>query len=122
MFSKIPQTPEDFVKATTEYFSFLPKNEKEFKAVAEKVKAVVEVESEKNKELIKTINKASRGDASTNELMGLTKRIQDSMTTARFAALMAVPGAVFALPAIVAYAKEYDMDLIPASVAKEFNL
>ena len=122
MFSKIPQTPEDFVKATTEYFSFFPKTEKDIKAVAEKVKAVVETESEKNKELIKTINKAARGDASTNELMGLTKRVQDSITTARFAALMSVPGMVFALPAIVAYAKEYDMDLIPASVAKEFNL
>lgn len=122
MFTKIPQTPEDFVKATTEYFSFLPKNEKEFKEAAEKVKTIVEAETERNKVLIKTINKASRGDATANEMMGLTKRIQDSINAARFAAIMSIPGAVFALPAIAAYSKEYDLDLIPLSVAKEFNL
>ena len=44
------------------------------------------------------------------------------MTSTRFAFLIALPGTVFMLPALIQLAQEYDVDLIPESVAKEFDI
>ena len=45
------------------------------------------------------------------------------MVTARFAALMAIPGAIFMIPALDKIELALDAgDIIPDSVRKEFNL
>jgi hypothetical protein len=44
------------------------------------------------------------------------------MKVTSFAALVAVPGALFVLPTIIGQAKEYSIDLVPKTVAAEFNI
>jgi hypothetical protein len=116
------KTPQDLFKAVTDTFAAFPKNPEEFKTVLEKTKNVYESEVEKTKSVIKTYSKASKGDASINEITVANKQAQSLMVTARFATLMAIPGALFMLPALKTLADEYDFELVPESVRKEFNL
>lgn len=116
------KNPSDFFKFNSEYFTKFPTSESEMKSVFEKVKAVFESETESNKEVWKTFNKAARGDATANEISAANKKVQEMLTTARFSYLLAIPGTIFFLPALIKYAKEYDIDLVPKSVAKEFNI
>lgn len=57
-----------------------------------------------------------------NEIMQANKKAQEVAVAARFAAVMAMPGAIFALPFIVEASKEYDFEFVPASVSKEFGI
>jgi hypothetical protein len=116
------RTPQDLYDTATKYVKALPTNVEDAKALAEKVKKVVEVEQEKVKTVVSTYNKAQRGDASINEIVAANKKAQDLMVSARFAAFMAMPGAIFALPFAIEASKEYDFDFLPASVEKEFDL
>ena len=115
-------TTQDYFKATTDYFSAFPKNVDEVKTVFEKTKRVYDTETENVKSVISTYSKASTGNASINEISDANKKVQDLCVTARFAAVVAVPGAIFALPVINTMAKEFSINLIPSSVEKEFNL
>lgn len=102
--------------------SSFPKTFDEVIEVNEKIKRVIEVEQKNAKEVVSIYNKAAKGDASMNEIMAANKKAQDLATAARFAAVMAMPGAIFALPFMVEAAKEYSIDFVPASVAKEFDI
>lgn len=115
-------TPQDFYNTATKYTKAFPKTFEEFKTVGEKVKKVVEIEQEKVKTVVATYNKAQRGDASMNEVIEANKKVQDVLVSARFAAFMAVPGAIFALPFAIEASKEFDFEFLPRSVAEEFNL
>lgn len=115
-------TPQDFFNTTTKFMSRFPKTLDEVKEVGEKIKRVIEVEQENAKEVVSVYNKAAKGDASMNEIMKANKKAQEVATAARFAAVMAMPGAIFALPFMIEASKEYSFDFVPASVAKEFNI
>lgn len=122
MFTTLPKNPAEFFKATSDYFTAFPKNETDVKALLEKVKAVFEAETKNSKEMWEIYQKAATGDASVNEISRANKMAKELMTSTRFAFLMALPGTVFMLPALIKFAEEYDIDLVPASVAKEFDI
>lgn len=115
-------TPQDYFKAFQDTFAAFPKTPEDVKAVVEKTQRVVEAEAENVKSVISTYNKAASGDASINEISAANKKAKELLVTARFATVMAVPGAVFALPILSKIAEEYDFDFIPASVKKEFEV
>lgn len=116
-------TPQEFYKIATDSFSKLPKSQEEVKVVMEKVKNVYTTEAKKASEMVKTFQKATTGDASVNEIAAANKHAQSLMVTARFAALMSIPGAIFMIPALRKIELELtDFDLIPDSVRQEFDL
>lgn len=114
--------PAEFVTATTNYLKTFPKNEKEIKETLQKVKNVFEAEAANSKSLWATYQKMTTGDASINEITAANKKAQELLKSTQFALLLAVPGSVFLLPAIIKFASEYDIDLVPSSVSKEFGL
>lgn len=115
-------TTQDYFKAVQSTLLSIPKTPDEVKAVLEKTKKVVETETENIKDVISVYNKAARGDASINEISKANKKAQDLFVSARFATVMAMPGAIFALPILNKVAEEYNIDFIPASVKKEFDI
>lgn len=115
-------TPQDYFKAIQTTFASFPKTPDEFTAISEKIQAVVTAETENIKSVISTYNKATSGDASMNEITAANKKAKELLVTARFAAIVALPGVVFALPVFAKIAEEYDYDFVPASVKKEFNI
>jgi hypothetical protein len=120
--TKTMKTPTDMLKQTTEYFSSFPKTPEEFASVMKKSQAVMAVEMKNTKDLMDTYKKMSTGDATVNEIAAANKNALALATSARFATFMAIPGAVFALPALAKLAKEHGMDFVPESVSKEFNI
>lgn len=122
MFTSIPTNPQDFFKTAFDYYKMIPKTEDEIKETLNKIKSVFEAETENTKQLFDIMKKASTGDASVNELATAGKTMNEMMVAARFATVMAMPGSVFMLPALVEFAKKYNVEIIPASVKKEFNL
>jgi len=117
------KTPQEFYKMATESFAALPETQADVKEVLDKVKNVYTTEATKASEMIKTFQKATTGDASVNEIAVANKQAQSLMVTARFAALMAIPGAIFMIPALSKIELALDAgDIIPDSVRKEFNL
>ena len=115
-------TPQDYLKLMNDYFDTFPKSPDEVKTVFEKTKKVVDEESDKVKKIISVCNKSATGNASVNELSEANKTAKDLLVTARFAAVMAIPGAVFALPVLSKIADDYDFKLVPESVKKEFAI
>lgn len=115
-------TSQDYFKALQDTFAALPKTQEDVKALVEKTQAVVTAETSNVKQVISTYNRATTGDASVNEITEANKKTKELLVTARFAAVMALPGAIFALPLLAKAAEEYDIDFIPASVKKEFNI
>lgn len=115
-------TPQDYFKAVQDTFATFPKTQEDVKAIGERVQAVITAETENVKAVISTYNKAVSGDASINEISSANKKAKELLVTARFAAVMAFPGAIFALPMLAKIAEEYDFDFVPASVKKEFNI
>ena len=93
-------TPQEFFNLTQDYLKLFPKNEHDVREVASKVKGVYISETKKALEMLKTYNKATSGDASPNEIASANKLAQELMVTARFAAFMAIPGSIFALPVV----------------------
>ena len=115
-------TPQDFFKITQDYMKLFPKNEHDVRVIADKVKGVYITETKKALDMLKTYNKVSSGDASLNDIAIANKQAQSLMVTARFAAFLAIPGAIFALPVVTNMAKEFGFEFVPESVSKEFNL
>ena len=115
-------TPQDYFKTMNAYFSAFPKTPDDVKVVLEKTKNVVDAEATKVKKIISVCNKSATGNASVNELSEANKTAKDLLVTARFAAVMAIPGTVFVLPVLAKLAEEYNFELIPASVKKEFAI
>jgi hypothetical protein len=116
------KTPQDFFNMTTSFFKSIPKTQAEAKVAMEKVQAVVKTEADNYQSVIKTYAKAAKGDASVNEIGKANKQATELMKAATFAGMLAVPGAIFVMPLIVEKAKEYSIDLVPASVAAQFNI
>lgn len=122
MFSKLPKTAQEFTTLATNYFSQFPKNEKEIKVFGEKLQSVFQSEVKSTQEMWKTYQKATTGDASANEIAKANKTAQELLKVVGFASLIAMPGTIFVLPVLVKMAAEYDIDLVPKSVSKEFSI
>ena len=116
-------TMQDAFDQSQKFFKSLPKTPEETKVVLEKVKNVYTKEAKKAADVVKTYQKAATGDASPNEIAIANKQAKSLMVTARFAALMSIPGAIFMIPALSKLELELDAgDIIPDSVRKEFNI
>ena len=116
------KTPQDFFNLTTDFFKSIPKTPAEAKVAMEKVQSVIKTEYDNSQEVVKTYAKAAKGDASVNEIASANKKAAELMKAATFASMLAVPGAIFVMPLIVEKAKEYSIDLVPASVAAQFDI
>lgn len=115
-------TTQDLFKKTTEYFSKFPKTQEEITTAIEKTQKIVKAEIENGHKAMNTFVKASRGNATLNELAIASKQAQQFAIAARFATFMSIPGAIFALPAVIEAAEKFDVEFVPVSVAKEFKL
>ena len=115
-------TPQEYFKITQDYLKLFPKDEHDVRVVADKIKGVCITESSKALGMLKTYNKATSGDATPNDIAIANKQAQNLMVTARFAAFLAMPGAIFMLPVAMKMAEEFGVEFVPESVAKEFNL
>ena len=115
-------TTQDLFKATTDYFSLIPKTPSEVNDLLDKTKRVVEKELQKTKDVSIVYAKATKGDASINEITEANKKATELLVTARFVALMALPGALFALPVLSTISEDYGIELIPSSVREEFDI
>ena len=116
------KTPQDFYKLTTDFYQSLPKTQAELKTAFEKVGKVLQTEYDNTQDVLKTYQKASTGDATANEIAAANKKTMELAKAATFASMLAIPGAIVVLPLIVDKAKEYNVDLVPASVSSEFNI
>ena len=114
--------PAELVTATTDYFKSFPKTEAEIKETLTKVKNVFEAEAGNSKALWAAYQKMAKGEASINEINAANKKAQELLKSTQFAFLLALPGSIFLLPAIIKFANEYDIDLVPSSVSREFGL
>ena len=114
--------PIDFYNMATAFYKSVPKTPTEAKVVLEKVQTVIKTEYANSQEVAKTYAKASTGDATANEITKANKKATELMKAATFASLLAVPGAIFVLPMFIEAAKEYSIDLVPASVAAQFDI
>ncbi len=116
------KTPQDYFNAMSTAFSSLPKTQKDVNAAFEKLQAVFAAEAGNSTAMWKTFQKAATGNATANEIAAANKQAAELLKATQFATLIAIPGVLFALPAIVEAAKAYGIDLVPASVATQFNI
>lgn len=122
MFTTFPKDPTELFKVTSDYFKAFPKNESEVKDVLMKLKSVFDTEAANTKDMWQTYQKSLTGDATLNEIAAANKKAEALLITTRFAFIMAIPGSVFMLPLIIEMAEKLDIDLIPASIEKEFGI
>ena len=115
-------TTQDFFKTATDTFAAMPKTPEDFQAVLTKAKNVYDVESKNGKVVFDTYAKAAKGEATINEIATANMKTKDLLIASRFACLMSVPGAIFALPVLTKLEETMDIKLVPKSVKKEFNL
>jgi len=117
---------QDFFKTTSastmDVFKAIPKTQDEAKAMFEKVQAVFKAEGENAHDMWTTYFKAAKGDATPNEIASANSKAVEMLKTTAFAGMLAVPGTIFVLPMLVTKAKEYNVDLVPKSVSKQFSI
>lgn len=116
------KTTQDFFKPATDMFASMPKTHADVKAAFDKIQQVFTTELTNSQTMWKTYQRAATGDATQNEITAANKAAAELIKTSTFASVLAIPGAVFVLPAIIEKAKEYKIDLVPASVAEHFNI
>lgn len=122
MLNFFENTSQQLFNSTLQFWNNIPKNETEIKKSLQKLKSVFEEEIEKSKEMWAIYSKAAKGEATMNELHSANRICQELMSTARFAAVLAMPGAIFVLPHLVKAAEQFGVDLVPPSVAKQFKI
>lgn len=114
------KTPQDIFKLTTDYFAGYPKTPEEMKAAVEKAQTAFTEEADNVKDVISIYTRASRGEATMNEITSANKKAKDAFVAARFATVMSMPGAVFMLPVMTKVADELGAEFVPASVKRAF--
>ena len=121
MFSTM-KTPQDFFNSVTAFYSNVPKTPEDVKVVMEKVQKVFETEYANSQEVMKVYQKAATGSATINEITSANKKAVELAKATTFAGIVAIPGALFVLPAIVSKAQELNISLVPRSVAAQFDI
>jgi TATA-box binding protein (TBP) (component of TFIID and TFIIIB) len=106
----------------SDLFGFLPKTESEIKDTFAKLKQVFQTETKTVVEIFKTYQRIMTGESSVMELQSANRKIIQLLQTAGFILLITVPGVIFLIPELVKMAREYDVDLVPASVSEAFEL
>jgi hypothetical protein len=118
--------PEKIAKEAVDNFNkavkAMPKTPEDVQATYNKLGKVFQTETTETIVMWNTYQKALRGDATANEIVAANKKAQELAISAGFACFLAVPGSFFMLPALVEFAKQNNVELVPASVKKEFNL
>lgn len=114
--------PQDYLKSYADILLTIPKTPDEVKEVLNKTKNVVDIETNNVKKVISVYNRSTTGKASVNEMYEANGLAKDLLVTARFAAIMTIPGTLLALPILSKIADEYDFEFIPKSVKKEFAI
>lgn len=122
MFTTLPKTPQDFFKVTSDMFAILPKTPTDLKNTFEKVHAVFQAEAFNSHKMWQTYERSLTGDASINDIAAANKQAEQLMKSTGFAFLVAMPGTIFVLPAIIAAANSQGFDIVPETVKREFNL
>lgn len=122
MFNTLFNNSTDLLTQSSEYLTQFPKTYEEAIDAFKKVKAVFDSESKNSREMWEIYAKAATGDATPNQIAEANKKAQELLVTARFATMVSMPGSIFFLPLLVKMAKDAGVDLIPASVAKEFGI
>lgn len=110
-----------FTKAP-EYFTQFPKTQEQAVDAFNKIKTIFEAEAKNSREMWAIYAKAATGDATANQIAEANKKAHELLISARFATLMTLPGTLFILPYLVKTARESGVELVPTSVAQEFNI
>jgi len=116
------KTTQDYFKVTSDFFSSLPKTPEDTKALFEKLQAVFKDEYDNSQSMWKVYQKAATGDATVNEIADANKKATEILKATAFGSLIMVPGVLFILPILIEKAKEFGIDLVPASVNKQFKV
>jgi hypothetical protein len=122
MFTALPKTPYDYFKITRDMLAALPKTQLDVKNTFEKVHTVFQAEAANSHKMWKTYEKSFTGDASINDIAAANKQAEQLMKATGFAFLIAMPGTIFVLPAIIAAANSQGFDIVPETVKREFKL
>ena len=115
------KTPIDYLNDISNVFKSLPKTEEEIKETLGKVKNVLDAEGQNVVDMWKSYQKASTSH-SVNDIMTANKKAQEVIGTVSFASFLLLPGSFFVLPVLIEFAKLYKIELVPASIKKEFNI
>lgn len=118
----LKDSAEMVTKYTNEYLAQFPKTQEEAAESFERLKAVFYAEATAAREMWEIYAKAATGDATPNQIADANKKAQELLVTARFATLTFIPGSVFILPHLIKAARDVGVDIVPASVAKEFKI
>lgn len=121
MFDTFMNIPKEIFEQSRSVYDQFPKNAEQAKEFFEKVKAVLQDESKNAQTMWDTYQKSLTGDASFNEIKKANEIYVELLKSTRFAALVAIPGAVFMLPALVKIADQFGVDLVPKTVAQHFS-
>jgi hypothetical protein len=122
MFTTFFKNPMEFAQSAQEYFNKFPKSPDSAKAFFEKAQEVFKTEAENVTKMAEIYRKSATGDATINELNQANKIAQDLYKASGLALFCSTPFGIFALPALAETARQYDIELFPASVIKAFNL
>jgi hypothetical protein len=111
---------QEFAKTAAES---VPRTPQQAVEVLKKVQAAYQKEITNAGEVVTSYQRAATGDATPNEIASANKKAKKAMVAARFAALMALPGAIFMIPALNQIDLSIiDDDLVPDSVKEQFGL
>jgi hypothetical protein len=116
------KTPEDYFKATTTFFEKFPKSADDVKSIFDKTQKVFETEYANSQEMVKLYQKAVTGSASINEIATANKKAIELAKFATFSGIACLPGGLIALPVIANKAKDMNIDIVPKSVIKHFDM
>lgn len=122
MFTSFAKTQQDMLTLSQDYFKMIPKDVKEVKTAFQKAQTAFATEKSKFTKTMETYKKAGTGDASANELAAANKASQELMTTACFASYIAIPGAIFTVPAMAKLAEANNVKFVPESVSSAFGI
>lgn len=121
MFDTFVNIPKEIFEQSMAMFDYIPKNEKQAREFFEKVKSVLQDETKNAARMWEIYQKSLTGDASFNEIKEANQIYTELIKSTSFAAIVAVPGAIFALPVMVRISKEFGVDLVPESVIRHFK-
>lgn len=117
-----PKTSQEFFKPLTDFYAVIPKTPEAMFTTLKKVQTIFSIEYENSQTAMNTYQQAMFGNATPGEVTEANKKAIELMKTAALIGLVSIPGTVFILPAIIEKAKEYNISLVPESVAEQFDI
>jgi hypothetical protein len=115
-------TPLELFDEVAKVFRNFPKTEEEVKEFFVKLQRIFYAEAKNSIEMWQIYQKSLTGNATPNEINKANKIAQDLAISAGFIGLLALPGSLFFLPVLIKGAKEFGIDLVPATIKEEFKI